>query len=109
MPVHRVKGGWKYGQTGKVYKNKAGAVKQEEGREEDKMNLASDLLDKYTPEQVTAYLNKLSAGILKNYQTAIKLNQPQILFGSLGDVAQLRDILYEMNKRNQEREALKNS
>ena len=73
------------------------------------MNLASDLLDKYTPEQVTAYLNKLSAGILKNYQTAIKLNQPQILFGSLGDVAQLRDILYEMNKRNQEREALKNS
>lgn len=73
------------------------------------MNLASDLLDKYTPEQVTAYLNKLSSGILKNYQTAIKLNQPQILFGSLGDVAQLRDILYEMNKRNQEREALKNS
>lgn len=28
MPVHKVKGGWKYGQTGKVYKNKAGAVKQ---------------------------------------------------------------------------------
>lgn len=28
MPIKRVKGGWKYGQTGKVYKNKAGAVKQ---------------------------------------------------------------------------------
>lgn len=28
MPIKRVKGGWKYGQTGKVYKNKAGALRQ---------------------------------------------------------------------------------
>jgi hypothetical protein len=28
MPVHKTKGGYKYGKTGKVYKNKAGAVKQ---------------------------------------------------------------------------------
>lgn len=28
MPIKRVPGGWKYGQTGKVYKSKAGAVKQ---------------------------------------------------------------------------------
>lgn len=73
------------------------------------MNLAGDLLDKYTPEQVTAYLDKLAAGILKNYQTAIKVNQPQILFGSLGDVAQIRDILHEMKKRNDERLALSKS
>lgn len=73
------------------------------------MNLASDLLDKYTFEQVTAYLDKLAAGILKNYQTAIKVNQPQILFGSLGDVAQIRDILHEMKKRNDEKLALSKS
>ena len=73
------------------------------------MNLASDLLDKYTSEQVTAYLDKLAAGILKNYQTAIKVNQPQILFGSLGDVAQIRDILHEMRKRNDEKLALSKS
>lgn len=73
------------------------------------MNLAGDLLDKYTPEQVTAYLDKLAAGVLKNYQTAIKVNQPQILFGSLGDVAQIRDILHEMKKRNDERLALSKS
>lgn len=73
------------------------------------MNLAGDLLDKYTPEQVTAYLDKLAAGILKNYQTAIKVNQPQILFGSLGDVAQIRDILHEMRKRNDEKLALSKS
>lgn len=73
------------------------------------MNLAGDLLDKYTPEQVTAYLDKLAAGVLKNYQTAIKVNQPQILFGSLGDVAQIRDILHEMRKRNDEKLALSKS
>jgi hypothetical protein len=28
MPVHKTKGGYKYGKTGKVYKSKAGAVKQ---------------------------------------------------------------------------------
>lgn len=70
------------------------------------MNLASDLLDKYTPEQVIAYLDRLSAGVLKNYQTAIKTNQPHVLFGALGDIAQLRDILHEMHKRDEERAAL---
>ena len=28
MPVHKVKGGWKYGRTGKVYKSKKKAIKQ---------------------------------------------------------------------------------
>lgn len=28
MPVHKVKGGYKYGKTGKVYKSRAKAVKQ---------------------------------------------------------------------------------
>jgi len=28
MPVHKVKGGYKYGSTGKVYKSRAKAVKQ---------------------------------------------------------------------------------
>lgn len=71
------------------------------------MNLASDLLDKYSQEQVTAYMDRLAANILKNYQTAIKINQPQILFCSLGDVAQLREILHEMRKRDEAREAMK--
>jgi hypothetical protein len=28
MPVHKVPGGWKWGTSGKVYKNKADAEKQ---------------------------------------------------------------------------------
>lgn len=73
------------------------------------MDIAKDIVDKYTIEQIVVYLDRLSAGVLKNYQTAIKVNQPQILFGDLGDIAQIRSILHEINKRNQEREALKES
>lgn len=71
------------------------------------MDLTRDILDKYSPEQVTVYLDKLASGILKNYQTAIKVNQPEVLFGNLGDIAQLRNILHEMKKRDEEREAQK--
>lgn len=28
MPVHKTKGGWKFGTTGKTYKTKAGAERQ---------------------------------------------------------------------------------
>lgn len=28
MPIHKVKGGWKWGKSGKVYKTRAGAEKQ---------------------------------------------------------------------------------
>lgn len=28
MPVHKVKGGYKYGKTGKVYKSRSKAIKQ---------------------------------------------------------------------------------
>jgi hypothetical protein len=28
MPVHRTRGGWKYGRRGKVYKSRAKAVRQ---------------------------------------------------------------------------------
>lgn len=28
MPIHKVKGGYKYGKTGKVYKSRSKAIKQ---------------------------------------------------------------------------------
>lgn len=73
------------------------------------MDIAKDIVDKYSLEQIIAYLDRLSAGILKNYQTAIKVNQPAILFGNLGDVAQLRGIIHEIHKRDEERKALAKS
>ena len=72
------------------------------------MDLAKDIVDKYTTEQIIKHLDGVMGGILINYRASIKANQPQILYGSLGDISQVREILHEMNKRNEERAALKN-
>lgn len=69
------------------------------------MDIVKDIVEKYSVEQIVDYLDKLSTGVLKSYQTAIKANQPAVLFGSIGDLAQIRAILHEMNKQNQERAA----
>lgn len=69
------------------------------------MDIAKDIVEKYSIEQIVDYLDKLSTGVLKSYQTAIKANQPAILFGNLGDLAQIRAVLHEINKQNQERAA----
>lgn len=69
------------------------------------MDIAKDIVEKYPIEQVIDYLDRLSAGVLKNYQTAIKVNQPAVLFGDLGDIAQIRAVLHAINKQNQERVA----
>lgn len=73
------------------------------------MDIAKDIVDKYKTEEIIYYLDSVMSGVLKNYQTAIKVNQPQVLFGDLGDIAQVRAILHEMKKRNEERiAAMKN-
>lgn len=71
------------------------------------MNIAKDIVDKYSTEQIIAYLDSVVGGLLLNYRTAIKSNQPQVLFGNMGDIAQTKDILHEMHKRNDAREAQK--
>lgn len=71
------------------------------------MDIAKDIVDKYTTEQIIAYLDSLMAGVLKNYQTSVKTNQAHIIWGNLGDIAQVRSVLHEMKKRNDAKEALK--
>ena len=73
------------------------------------MNIASDIVDKYTTEQIIAYLDSVAGGLLLNYRTAIKSNQPHVLFGNMGDISQMKEILHEMRKRNDTQEALKKS
>lgn len=72
------------------------------------MNLAADILDKYTKEQVTAYLDKLVTGVLQNYRTSLEKGDSNILWSNLGDLTQIRSILHEMKKRDAEREAMRN-
>lgn len=71
------------------------------------MDIAKDIVDKYTDEQIIAYLDKLMAGIQQNYRGSMKINQPQILWGNLGDIDMARAILHEIKLRNDAKEAMK--
>ena len=71
------------------------------------MNLVGDILDKYSREQIIAYLDKLAAGVLQNYKTSLEKGDSNILWANLGDITQMRSILHEMKKRDAEREAMK--
>lgn len=71
------------------------------------MNLAGDILDKYSREQVIAYLDKLVTGVLQDYKTSLEKGDSNILWANLGDLTQMRSIIHEMKKRNAEREAMK--
>lgn len=72
------------------------------------MDIAKDIIDKYSEEQIIAYLDKLMAGVQQNYRASMKINQPQVLWGCLGDIDLVRMILHEMRTRNDAREAQKN-
>lgn len=71
------------------------------------MNIAKDIVDKYSTEEIISYLDSTMGGLLMNYRTAIKSNQPHVLFGNMGDIAQIKEILHEMRTRNDAREAAK--
>lgn len=71
------------------------------------MNIAKDIVDKYTIEQIVAYLDNIMSGILQNYRTSVKAGQPQMTWGSVGDIAQAKEILHELKRRNDAREATK--
>ncbi len=73
------------------------------------MNLERDILDKYSQEQVVAYLDTLLFGVLKNYNMAIEKGTPEILYANLGDLVQARAILHEQRRRDKEKEALKSN
>lgn len=72
------------------------------------MDLAKDIVDKYTTEQIIAYLDHLVGGVSSNYRTALKTGRSEFLWGSLGDVVQIKDILHEMKTRHEAIEAAKN-
>lgn len=72
------------------------------------MDLAKDIVDKYTTEQIIAYLDHLIGGVQQNYRTALKVCKAEPLWISMGEIEQARAILHEMKMRNDAREAMKN-
>lgn len=70
-----------------------------------KIDIVRELLEKHTDEEIIAYLDGMATGILQNYRTATKQNQPQLLFGNLGDLVMITSILRAMKQRNDNVEA----
>ncbi len=73
------------------------------------IEIVKEMLDRHSDEEVIAYLSKIMNGVVQNYGSAIKVNQPQILFGSLGDITLASEILKAMKHRNEQREAQRQS
>ena len=73
------------------------------------MDIAKDIVDKYSSEQIVAYLDSIMAGVLKNYRTAVEKGTTELLFANLGDIAQVRSVLREIRKRDEAREAAKDA
>lgn len=70
-----------------------------------KIDIVKELLEKHTDEEIIAYLDNMATGILQNYRTATKQNQPQLLFGNLGDLVMITSVLRAMKQRNDNVEA----
>ena len=70
-----------------------------------RIDIVKELLERHTDEEIIAYLDNMATGILQNYRTATKQNQPQLLFGNLGDLVMITSVLRAMKQRNDNVEA----
>lgn len=73
-----------------------------------KVEIVKEILSNHSDEEIVAYLDKVVGGIVINYQTALKVNQPESLWGSIGDLTMVASILRALKQRNEAREAVKN-
>lgn len=71
------------------------------------MDIAKDIVDKYTTEQIIAYLDHLMGGVTQNFRTGLKVCKSEPLWISMGEIERVKAILHEMKTRNDAREAAK--
>lgn len=72
-----------------------------------KIDIVREMLEKHSDDEVIAYLDSVVTGLLQNYRTATKQNQPELLYGNLGDLVMVASIIRAMKNRNDAREAQK--
>lgn len=72
-----------------------------------KIDIVKEMLEKHSDEEVISYLDSVITGLLQNYRTATKQNQPELLYGNLGDLAMIAAIIRAMKQRNEARESQK--
>ena len=73
------------------------------------INVVGEMIEKHSDEEIIAHLDKIVAGVVKNYTVALDKGDSDILWANLGDLTQVASILRGMRKRNEAREAQKES
>ncbi len=73
------------------------------------INIIGEIIEKHSDEEIIAHLEKIVAGVVKNYTVALDKGNSDILWANLGDLTQVASILRGMRKRNEAREAQKES
>lgn len=73
------------------------------------INVVGELIERHSDEEIIAHLDKIVAGIVKNYTVALDKGNSDILWANLGDLTQVASILRGLRKRNEAREAQKES
>lgn len=73
------------------------------------INVVGELIERHSDEEIIAHLDKIVAGVVKNYTVALDKGNSDILWANLGDLTQVASILRGMRKRNEAREAQKES
>ena len=73
------------------------------------INIVGELIEKHSDEEIIAHLDKIVSGVVKNYTVALDKGTSDILWANLGDLTQAASILRGLKKRNEARDAQKNS
>lgn len=73
------------------------------------MDIVKEMLDKHNNDEVIAYLSKTMNGIVQNYKVAFQSGRSDAIWGSFGDIMLVYDFLREMKRRNDARDAMKES
>lgn len=65
-----------------------------------KIEIAEELVKNHKDSEVIDHLYSIMTGIIRNYNTALQAKSPEVLYGNLGDLAMVTEILKKMKERN---------
>lgn len=64
------------------------------------MDIAKEIVEKHDDREIIAHLDSIMSGVIKNYRIGLSTGRSEALWGSFGDIVQVREILHEMKTRD---------